>query len=289
MARTTLVATCVFVVGGLCPQPAEATYSVLVADTRNNVVGVAAASCVPFSISDLYRASPGKGAVVAQAYSSTAGRDLASDLIGKGVPPGEIVAALSTPTFDPSANLRQYGLVDTRGRSAVFSGSSLDAWVGGRQGHSKTIVYAIQGNFLSNERVLVQLEKELLIERKDLSERLMMALEAASNGGEGDSRCTKTYSIPATAAFLSVDAADGRHLVRLSVLIRSGESAIGRLRQDLAAWRGAHPGAVRELNPPSAGCSVADGCAPGGPLASLTVAVFSVLVFLRAGKRSRSL
>jgi hypothetical protein len=54
----------------------------------------------------------GHGAVHAQARLSTAGRDRAALLLRDDVDPSDIIAEITSPTFDPSASVRQYGIVD---------------------------------------------------------------------------------------------------------------------------------------------------------------------------------
>ena len=85
---------------------------------------------------------------------------------------------------DAGRNGRQVGVVAPDGGSASYTGPSCTAWAGGRHGPG----YAVQGNILTGEAVVVALERGFLESKgKPLAERLLAALQAGDAAG-GDSR-----------------------------------------------------------------------------------------------------
>ena len=85
---------------------------------------------------------------------------------------------------DPGRDGRQVGIVGVDGRSATYTGTSCTAWAGGRAGPG----YAVQGNILAGEAVVVALEKAFLETKgQPLAERLLAALVAGDAAG-GDRR-----------------------------------------------------------------------------------------------------
>ena len=133
---------------------------------------------------------PGKAAAAAQAGvdSSRLNQQVIYHALINGTDPGEIIAMLQ---LDPAIERRQFGIVDTQGRHAGFSGarngeSSLHS-TGVVEG--EPIVYAIQGNILANEAVVHDAVAAFKSTGGALADRVMAAMEAADANG-GDSRCT---------------------------------------------------------------------------------------------------
>ncbi len=180
--------------------PAVATWSIVMCDTRTGEVAVASATCL--TDRDLQALTPvvlvGIGGATAQAAGDTTQRNrtVIRQGLAAGTSPGEIIAGLSS--FDlGSHQTRQYGIVDVTGRGATFSGSSNFAWAGGRTGtfdyayagKAGTIVYAIQGNILTGEAVVLNALAAAQGTDGDVPARVMAAMEAARVMG-GDGRCS---------------------------------------------------------------------------------------------------
>lgn len=222
--------------------PVRATYSIVATDGAAGQVGGSGTSCVGsfLEVFVIYGGAPGHGAVHAQARVSTAGRDEAVRLLGLDTPPTDIIAAITDPSFDRSAGQRQYGIADLAGRAAGFTGSSTLPWSGDLQGTDGAFSYSIQGNILTSGAVLDQAEEGFLAGGCDLADRLMLALEAGAENGEGDSRCTPE-GIPSDGAFLHVDLADGTVLVHLEANDTSPDSPLEELRGLYDAWRLENP------------------------------------------------
>ncbi len=148
---------------------------------------------------------PGTGVVHAQARFNQAARDQAVALLAGGTAPAEVIAAITSAEFDADAATRQYGVVDLAGRVAGYTGSGTTAYAGDRQGSAGSYVYSVQGNILTSARVVDQAAAAFESGGCDLAARLLAALRAGAEGGEGDSRCTESRGIPSDSAFLEVD------------------------------------------------------------------------------------
>lgn len=185
--------------------PASATWSILIADTRTGEIAVGSATCVPGI--DLRASTPvlllGRGAATAQSVVDTTGRNRASIFSGlaRGDSPVKILADLAAS--DTGHNNRQYGMLDATGNTVTYSGPQNAAWAGGVTGRididppgpANDIVYAVQGNILTGEAVVLAAESAILNTPGDLAEKLMAAMEAAYAFG-GDGRCSCSSGDP---------------------------------------------------------------------------------------------
>jgi uncharacterized Ntn-hydrolase superfamily protein len=158
-----------------------ATFSIVARDPATNELGVAVASrffavggVVPF-------AAAGVGAVATQANANMSFGPRALELLERGVKPEEAMRVLLRD--DPNAKQRQVGVVGADGTSITYTGSETNAWAGGRNGPN----YAVQGNILAAEAVVVAMEKAFLDTRGTLARRMYAALSAGEAAG-GDSR-----------------------------------------------------------------------------------------------------
>lgn len=166
-----------------------ATFSIVAADPATGEVGVAVASrffavgaVVPF-------ARAGVGAVATQASANVSYGPRALELLARGVTASEALAILTRD--DDGASRRQAGVVSAAGAAATFSGPECGAWAGGRSGPG----YAVQGNILTGEPVVVAMEKAFVESSgRPLAERLYAALVAGDAAG-GDSRGKQSASL----------------------------------------------------------------------------------------------
>ena len=161
------------------------TFSIVAVDLSNGQVGSAGASCIGGSIiiSDIH---PGVGAIHTQSYWSGYNQIMASNLMDSGLSPDEIIAYLIENDVNNNPSIRQYGIVDIYegGRSAAYTGENCMDY----KNHILGSNYAIQGNILLNEQVLMSIENNFNSSFGTLSDKLMAALQGANIPG-ADSRC----------------------------------------------------------------------------------------------------
>lgn len=178
-------------------QPALATWSIIVVDTRTKEIAVASATCVQnINLrSHLPVVRPEVAAGCAQSYIDTTGanRLLIWNEFEHGTDPDVILQLLEAS--DPDHQTRQYGLVDTLGRAATFTGASDGEYANGLTGSYGSIVYSIQGNVITCQAVLDEAERALRETAGGLPDKIMAAMEAAASMG-GDGRCSCSVSNP---------------------------------------------------------------------------------------------
>jgi len=157
------------------------TYSIVAFDPVTGDLGVAVQSrflavgvVVPF-------AKAGVGAIATQCFQNASYGPRGLELLEKGLTPEEVVVELTGA--DPERDMRQVGVVDARGHSFSFTGKNCPEWKGGRFGPN----YAIQGDIVAGEAVVVNMEKAFVNTAGSLAERLLAALDAAEAAG-GDRR-----------------------------------------------------------------------------------------------------
>jgi len=182
------------------PTALSATWSVLVVDASTGRVIIASATCVAQArIRDLPAAGlmaiqavvvPGIGVAAAQAATdpTLANQRLIAAELRAGTDPRVILELLRG---DPDIAERQFGIVDVLGRSIGFTGSANGPAALARQGRVEgtDIYYAVQGNILASDEVVLDAVRALETGEGDVLDRVMLAMEAADAAG-GDRRCT---------------------------------------------------------------------------------------------------
>jgi uncharacterized Ntn-hydrolase superfamily protein len=123
------------------------------------------------------------GAVATQADANVAYKSLALGQLDLGISAAETLQFLLES--DPRRTHRQVGIVDADGTAASHTGTDCLPWAGGRTGPG----YAVQGNVLVGEEVVVEMERAFVESDPDapLARRLLAALTAGDDIG-GDSR-----------------------------------------------------------------------------------------------------
>jgi len=159
-----------------------ATYSIVACDLEAGQWGVAVQSRFLAVGAVVSSAEAHAGAVATQAYANPSYGREGLRLLREGLSAEETVAQLTGA--DEGRDLRQLGIVDSRGGAATFTGSGCDDWAGGRTGPA----YAAQGNILvSADTVDALAETFEETPRNPLAERLIECLAAAQAAG-GDRR-----------------------------------------------------------------------------------------------------
>ena len=160
---------------------AHATFSIVARDPQTGELGIAVASRF-FSVGSVVPYLDSKaGAVATQANANVTYGPRGLELFARGATAEEVLKVLVRN--DPNASSRQVGLVGRDGTSATYTGPDCNAWAGGRSGPN----YAVQGNILAGEAVVVAMEKAFLETKGTLARRMYMALVAGEAAG-GDSR-----------------------------------------------------------------------------------------------------
>ena len=171
--------------------PAFGTWSIVVVNTETGEVGVGSATCL--SNFDLKKGAGvivvGKGAAQAQASVDTSGVNrttIAMSLLD-GMPADQVLYVLKKT--DKKLHDHQYGIADLSGDAATFTGKQTMDFTGGITGICGPIHYAIQGNVLTGEPVVMAAQEALHTTEGDLGQKLMAAMHAAKFYG-GDGRCS---------------------------------------------------------------------------------------------------
>jgi len=254
---------------------AQATYSIVGVDTATREVGGAGTSCLRGSdVYIIYGSVPGVGVVHAQASFNQDGRDRAVEMLEAESTPPDIMAELTSSSFDRNVDVRQYAVADVTGSVVGFTGAGTGDYAGDAQGALLGFGYSVQGNILTSEAVINQATAGFEASGCDLAERLLHALEAGAEGGEGDSRCTGD-GIPSDSAFVQVDRPGeprGSYL-ELHVPESGDENPLTELRVLFDEWRATHPCPAAGGNggagsAGAAGAGVGGGAAGGGAAGS---------------------
>lgn len=228
---------CLFAATLLLAGDALATWSIVLVNAKTGEVGVASATCIDGKF-PLKRFLPvvvvGKGAGAAQSAVDVTGVNRATIFNGlqAGLTPQEILDELA---MSGSHQSRQYGIAAFTGDAVTFTGNGAGEGKFGVTGEVDGIYYAIQGNVITGDPVVLEAEAALRDTPGDLVTRLMAGMEAARAMG-GDGRCSCSPSDP-----------DG-----------CGSPPPG-------TWKSAHCGFVVVSRPgdTDGGCDTTDGCASG--------------------------
>lgn len=177
--------------------PAQATWSIVVLNTKTREVCVAGATCLAGM--DLIRILPvvvvGEGGASAQSVSDDTGQNrlVIWNGILAGEEPARILDFLSKS--DSIHKARQYGIVSMSGLPATHTGDNAGKANPDVSGIVGDWVYAIQGNVLAGDEVVFAARDALLSTDGDMITRVMAGMEAARAFG-GDGRCSCSLSNP---------------------------------------------------------------------------------------------
>ena len=165
------------------------TFSIAARCSRTGQLGVAVSTKVPGVGGICPFIAPGIGAVATQAWVNPYIGVRLLDALRKGLPAKDALHSVMMDELD--RELRQVGVVDARGNSESFTGTSTDPWTGHRHGPD----YAVQGNMLVGEDTIAAMERAFMDSAAEsLGERLMLALEAGQKAG-GDKRGRQSASV----------------------------------------------------------------------------------------------
>ncbi len=183
-----------------CHSTAVATWSIVICNHQTQEVGVASVTCLTTfdlrAITPVVRVETGAAAVQAAGDFDGIRRPIIWNALIDGDSPASMLAQLATVAGHQS---RQYGIVDTQGRRATFTGVSTFDWAGGVTGVHGDYTYSLQGNILTGPCVVDAMENVILNSTSDLPGILMEAMEAARAAG-GDGRCSCSPTLTAATS-----------------------------------------------------------------------------------------
>ena len=168
--------------------PRPSTFSIVGCDLDEGAWGVAVASKFPAVGAVVPWAQAGAGAVATQSYANTSFGPRGLELMASGLSAEVALAELLKD--DEEREKRQVGLVDAQGHAVTFTGYECFEWAGGLTGPG----YAIQGNILAGEQVVVAIQRAFIDTAGSLPGRLHAALLAGDRSG-GDRRGRQSAAI----------------------------------------------------------------------------------------------
>ena len=143
------------------PIPWFGTFSIIAFDPVTNELGVGVQSRAFGAGAAVPYAKPGVGAVATQASANRQYGPKAIALLEQGLSPAEVVKRITDE--DPGRDTRQVAVIDTKGRSAVYTGKRVIdrnsdpkdlVHLGGYAGHVSGPNFSAQGNTLASEEVV---------------------------------------------------------------------------------------------------------------------------------------
>jgi len=141
------------------------------------------------------------GAVATQASANRLYGPKAVALLEQGLSPAEVVKRITDE--DPGRDTRQVAVIDTKGRSAVYTGKRVIdrnsdpkdlVHLGGYAGHVTGENFSAQGNTLASAAVVEAMAAAYRSGKGSMAERLMDALDAGQAKG-GDTRGMQSAGI----------------------------------------------------------------------------------------------
>jgi uncharacterized Ntn-hydrolase superfamily protein len=183
------------------PDPWFGTFSIIAFDASTNELGVGVQSRAFGAGAAVPYAKPGVGAVATQASANRSYGPKAIALLEQGLSPEEVVKRITDD--DPGRDTRQVAVIDTKGRSAVYTGKRVIdrnndpkdlVHLGGYAGHITGESFSVQGNTLASVAVVEAMAAAYRTSKGSMAFRLMDALDAGQAKG-GDTRGIQSAGI----------------------------------------------------------------------------------------------
>ncbi|MBL8807030.1 MAG: DUF1028 domain-containing protein [Rhodospirillales bacterium] len=165
------------------------TWSVVARDSQTGEIGIAVATRF-FAVGSLCpHVRPGAGAVATQALINPLHGIDGIELMRRGVPAAETLAALLAR--DEGREVRQVHLMDAAGRIAAHTGKNCVDWAG----HLVFGDFSVAGNMLAGAKVIEETARVFAATKgKPLAERFLDSLDAGEAAG-GDKRGRQSAAI----------------------------------------------------------------------------------------------
>jgi uncharacterized Ntn-hydrolase superfamily protein len=183
------------------PDPWFGTFSIIAFDPATGELGVGVQSRAFGAGAAVPDAKPGVGAVATQASANRQYGPKAIALLEQGLSPDEVIKRITGE--DPGRDTRQVAVIDTKGRSAVYTGKRVIdrnndpkdlVHLGGFAGHVAGVNFSAQGNTLASRAVVEAMAEAYRDGKGSMAERLMDALDAGQAKG-GDTRGMQSAGI----------------------------------------------------------------------------------------------
>ena len=173
------------------------TFSISARCSRTGMLGVAVSTAVPGVGGICPFVEPGVGAISTQSWVNPYLGIDGLPLLRAGKSAQDVLNELIDK--DPGRDVRQLGIVDSKGASAAWSGKNCTSWFGHLTGPN----YAVQGNMLVGETTIAAMAEAFTrTEALALADRLVIVLEAGQrNGGDKRGRQSAALLIYKTEAF----------------------------------------------------------------------------------------
>ncbi len=207
------------------------TFSIVAIDPRTGDLGVAVQSKYLAVGAVVPWLAAGVGALATQAQVNTDYGPLGLELLRRGLSASEVVSRLVSG--DDRAAARQLGVVDAHGGVANFTGEECPPWAGAAVGATHTA----QGNTLAGPKVAAAMVSAFEASSRDLSERLLLALQSAQDAG-GDTRGQQSAAVVVVSSRVGHSGYNDR-IVDLRV--DDHPTPIAELRRLLELHRTAYP------------------------------------------------
>jgi uncharacterized Ntn-hydrolase superfamily protein len=199
------------------------TWSIIARDA-SGAFGIAIASRF-FAVGALCpHARSGVGAVATQALVNPMYARAALDGLAQGVSPARIIEQITAA--DEGRAHRQVHLVDTRGRSAAYTGASCIDWCGHTAGEN----FSVAGNMLAGAQVIDASAQAWRANHKlPFAERLIAALAAGdAQGGDKRGKQAAALLIHSTEDYPALDIRVDDHAEPIEELRRLYEKSLER-------------------------------------------------------------
>ncbi|MFA7289360.1 MAG: DUF1028 domain-containing protein [Melioribacteraceae bacterium] len=168
--------------------PFAHTYSIVARDPVTGDIGAGVQSHW-FSVgSSVIWGEAGVGVVATQSFVNVSFGLRALSLLKKGLSPQEVVDELIKS--DEGRDFRQLAVLDTKGKSAAYTGAKCIQPAGHITGEN----FSVQANLMINDKVWGAMEKAFKNSKGQLVDRILEAMDAAQKTG-GDIRGTQSASI----------------------------------------------------------------------------------------------
>jgi uncharacterized Ntn-hydrolase superfamily protein len=210
----------------MVPMPLGGTQSIVAVDRRSGEMGAAVVS-QSFSVgSKTTWAEPGVGVVVAQGTVEPTYGSLGLALLKGGkTPPHALKSLLAT---DPRPGVRQVMMIDSRGRTAAYTGKNCLPEAGYLAGRG----FCVQANFVNAKRAWRSAGAAFRSAKGPLAERLVAALEAGEQASRGGRRGgpARSAAVMVVSAIPTNAPWDGR---LLDLRVESNDAPLKELRRAL--------------------------------------------------------